>query len=379
MVLNGIDQIDSYSDLFCKRRIGLITSPSGLNAAFDSSIDILHRRFGLTALFSPEHGVRGNMDAGALVDTYTDPKIHVPVYSLYRSDSKRLTDEMLENIDLVAYDIQDVGTRYYTFIYTMLYAMQDCAKRGIEFVVFDRLNPLGGETVEGNVMPEAYQSFIGGYPLCMRYGMTIGEFARMANEEQHLGCKLKIVPCAGWERRMLFPDTGRTWVMPSPGMPRFEAALLYPGTCFFEGTNISEGRGTSTPFEVFGAPFLDGDALARRMNAMNLPGVRFRPVYFTPYSSKFKDEQCSGVQIHVLDPHAVRAVETGLNLLFTIRDTSDQFRFLTPETDGGQAAIDLLTGGRAVRDGTASLSELIGQYQTESVGFARRKQPFHLY
>lgn len=380
MVLNGIDRIDSYTDIFRGKRIGLICSPSGVNAEFDSAIDILHSRFRLSALYSPEHGVRGDMGAGDVVDTYTDPKINVPVYSLYRSDSKRLTDEMLHNIDLVAYDIQDVGARYYTFIYTMLYAMQECAKRGIEFVVFDRLDPLGGNVAEGNVIKENYQSFIGGYPLCMRYALTIGEFARMANQELSLGCRLHVIRCSGWKREMLFSDTGRIWVMPSPGLPRFEAALLYPGTCFFEGTNISEGRGTSTPFEVFGAPFIDGDALAHRLNALDLPGVRFRPVFFIPSASKFKGEQCGGVQIHVTEPHAVRAVEIGLNLIFTIQETAgEQFRFLPAESDGGRPVIDLLTGGSALREGTARVSDLIGQYRTESAGFCERKKEFHLY
>lgn len=380
MVYNGIDCIDNYEDWFKNRRIGLITSPSGVNRKLESSISILHRKFGLSALYSPEHGVRGDAEAGAIVDTYTDPYIHVPVYSLYRKDSKRFTAEMLEGVDTVVFDTQDVGTRYYTFIYTMLYAMEDCAKYGKEFIVLDRVNPLGGTVVEGNVLQDGYRSFVGGYSLCMRYGLTIGEFAMMANAEAGGLCDLKIVRCEGWKRDMLFEETGLLWVMPSMGITSPVTALLYPGMCLFEGTNLSEGRGTTRPFEIFGAPFIDAQSLADTMNAKNMPGIIFRPVHFKPYVSKFAGELCHGLQVHVTDPKQVRAVEVGIHLLYELhRSYPEKLEFLPPFKEGGRPFIDLLAGNDKLRGFPLRQEELLEGYVQEAAAFVRRKEQYHLY
>lgn len=219
MVLNGIDSIAKYIHLFKGKRVGLITAPTGLAKDFRSTITILHEHCNLTAMFSPEHGVRGDLDAGALVETYTDPYTNVPVYSLYRKDSKRLTKEMLEKVDILVYDIQDVGVRYYTFIYTMLYALEDCAAAGVEFVVLDRVNPLNGVNVEGNILQPGFKSFVGNYELAVRYGLTAGEVAVMANDQMNWKAALHVVRLEGWERSMSFPDTGLTWVHPSLGIP----------------------------------------------------------------------------------------------------------------------------------------------------------------
>jgi uncharacterized protein YbbC (DUF1343 family) len=379
MIRNGIDCIDRHYDLFKGKRLGLITAPSGLNSDFVSTIQILHERFHLAAMFSPEHGVRGDQAAGALVDTYLDPMTNVPVYSLYRKDSKRLSQEMLDEVDMVVYDIQDVGVRYYTFIYTMLYALEDCAKAGKEFVVLDRINPLDGITVEGNILKSGFQSFVGNYPLCVRYGLTIGELAVMANEQMNWNCKLHVVRSDGWERRMLFPDTGRAWVMPSLGIPRFDTALLYPGTCLFEGTNISEGRGTTVPFEMVGAPFIQAEKLADEMNGKKLPGVVFRPVYFKPTFSKYQEEQCGGVQLHVLDSRAIRPLETGITLMYAIRRNYEQFAFLPPFKEGSRPFIDLLCGDTVYRDDHLDVLAMLEQFREESRAFTRMKQQYHLY
>ncbi|MFC5452034.1 exo-beta-N-acetylmuramidase NamZ family protein [Paenibacillus aestuarii] len=379
MIRNGIDNLGRYAHLFKGKRLGLITAPTGLNRDFVSTIQILHEQFNLVALFSPEHGVRGDQAAGAFVDTYLDPMTQVPVYSLYRKDSKRLTAEMLDEVDVVVYDIQDVGTRYYTFIYTMLYALEDCAKAGKEFVVLDRLNPMDGVTVEGNVLKEGYQSFVGNYPLSVRYGLTAGEVATMANDEMQWNAKLHVVPCEGWERSMLFPDTGRTWIMPSLGLPRFDSALLYPGTCLIEGTNLSEGRGTTAPFEIIGAPFIDAYKLADEMNGKKLPGVVFRPVYFKPSFSKFQGELCAGVQIHVQDIRAVRPLETGVTLMYTIKENYEQFSFLPPVREGSRPFIDLLGGDNLYREERVDVPALLERFREESAAFARRKQRYHLY
>ncbi len=379
MIRNGIDNIAAYDSLFMNKRIGLITSPTGLTHDLTSTIQILHERYGLAALFSPEHGVRGDQAAGALVDTYTDPATGVPVYSLYRKDSKRLTPDMLDEVDLVVYDIQDVGVRYYTFIYTMLYALEDCAKVGKPFVVLDRINPLDGVTVEGNLLKPGYESFVGGYPLCVRYGLTAGEVAVMANDEMGWQADLHVVRCEGWERGMLFPDTDRLWVPPSLGIPRFETALLYPGTCLFEGTNLSEGRGTALPFETIGAPFVDAQALADEMNAKQLPGVRFRPVYFKPTASKHQGELCGGVQLHVTDAHVFQPVETGVMLLFAVKAMFHSFAFLPPIKEGSRPFIDLLGGDNVYRGESVDVPALLAQFREESAAFAERKRQYHLY
>lgn len=379
MIRNGIDCVTEYAHLFRGKRIGLITSPTGLANDFRSTIDIMHREFQLAALFSPEHGVRGNLEAGALVDTYQDPATGVPVYSLYRQDSKRLTPEMLDEVDMIVYDIQDVGTRYYTFIYTMLYALEDCAAAGKPFVVLDRIDPLDGVTVEGNILKDGFRSFVGNYPLAVRYGLTAGEVAVMANSEMKWNAELHVVRCEGWDRAMLFPDTGLLWIPPSLGIPRFHTALLYPGTCLFEGTNVSEGRGTAAPFEMIGAPFIDPDLLAGEMNRKRLPGVYFRPVYFKPTASKHQGEMCGGVHVHVLDERAVRPVETGVTLLFTIKELFEPFAFLPPVREGGRPFIDLLCGDSVYRNEPVDVAGLLGQFAEESRAFAERKRQYHLY
>ncbi|MCU6708619.1 DUF1343 domain-containing protein [Paenibacillus sp. J5C_2022] len=380
MIRNGIDNIKEYSRLLRGKRLGLITSPTGLAADFRSTIDILHEQFQLTALFSPEHGVRGDQEAGALVGAYRDPATGATVHSLYRKDSKRLTKEMLDEVDIVVYDIADVGTRYYTFIYTMLYALEDCAASGKPFVVLDRCNPLDGVTVEGNVLKEGFRSFVGNYSLAVRYGLTAGEIAVMANEEMGWGAELHVIRCQGWERSMLHPDTGRVWIPPSMGIPRFHSALLYPGTCLFEGTNMSEGRGTTAPFEIIGAPFVEPERLAKEMNAKGLSGVHFRPVYFKPTASKNAGELCGGVYVHVMDERAVRPVETGVQLLYTVRRLFEkEFQYLPPFRENGRPFIDLLCGDALYREEGTDVGALLERFREESAGFALRKRDYHLY
>lgn len=379
MVLNGIDSITKYRHLFEGKRVGLITAPTGLNRDFRSTINILHENFNLTAMFSPEHGVRGDLIAGVLVDTYNDPQTNVPVYSLYRKDSKRLTKEMLDEVDIIVYDIQDVGVRYYTFIYTMLYALEDCANAGVEFVVLDRVNPLNGTDVEGNILKPGFKSFVGNYELAVRYGLTAGEVATMANDQMNWNAKLHVVRLEGWDRRISFPDTGITWVHPSLAMPRYETALLYVGTCLFEGTNCSEGRGTTFPFEMIGAPYIGAEQLAEAMNAQTIPGVRFRPVHFTPTYSKHNGELCGGVQLYITDIGQLKPLEVGVKLLFTIRDLYEQFSFLPPIKEGSRPFIDLLCGDSVYRTPNIQAKQLLEQFAEESKQFAAMKQQYHLY
>ena len=379
MVLNGIDTITRHRELFEGKRVGLITAPTGLTKDFKSTITTVHENFKLAAMYSPEHGVRGDLDAGAIVDTYTDPLTNVPVYSLYRKDSKRLTQEMLNEVDIMIYDIQDIGVRYYTFIYTMLYALEDCAKAGVEFVVLDRVNPLDGVTVEGNILKPDFKSFVGNYELAVRYGLTAGEVATMANEQMKWKASLHVVRLEGWERAMSFPDTGLIWVHPSLGIPRYETALLYTGTCLFEGTNCSEGRGTTFPFEMIGAPFIQAQQLADEMNGKGLPGVRFRPVYFKPSASKHQGKLCGGVQIYITDIQTLKPLEIGVTLLCTIRDLYESFAFLPPVKEGARPFIDLLGGDSIYRAEHIQAGQLLEQFAEESRQFAEMKQQYHLY
>ncbi len=377
---NGIDCIGDYAAILQGKRLGLVTSVSGVGRDFTSSVDILHSAYHLTALYGPEHGVRGAADAGAAVESYTDPDTGLPVHSLYRKDSKHFTQEMLADIDALVYDIQDVGTRYYTYISTLLYALGDCAKYGKELIVLDRINPLGGSIVEGNVLREEYKSFVGAYPLCTRYGLTAGEFARMANAEQALCCNLSVVPCAGWKRSTLFSQNDLCWMMPSLGIPRFETALLYPGTCIFEGTNVSEGRGTSCPFELIGAPWVNARALTAAMSARALAGVAFTAAYFTPSASKHAGQPCEGVHIHITDAHAFRAVETAYTLLYTLRDLyPDAFAFLPPVRSGSRPFISFLAGSGVFEGEPPALAALLEGFAQDEKAFLRRKEAYHLY
>ena len=372
----GIDNIDDYADVFKGKRVGLITNQTGIASDFRTTVDILREKTNLVALYAPEHGVWGDKPAGAGIGTYIDQRTGLTVYSLY-GKTKKPTPEMLANIDVLAYDIQDVGARPYTYMYTMAYAMQSCKEQGKTFVVFDRPNPLGGREVEGNLVEPGYESFIGMYPIPQRYGLTIGEIARLFNDYFGIGCNLVVVPMRGWKRDMYFSDTGLPWVMPSPNIPTPETALLYNATGIFGGTNVSEGVGTTRPFEYVGAPWIDPFAFAARMNALNLPGVYFRPAYFTPAFFRYQGQVCGGVQIHVTDRRAFRPVRTGLSLLYTVRRLSgDKFQF-TPGRP--RPNIDLVTGCSYIREGSLSLEEVISRWDREAAKFKEMSQKYYLY
>ena len=313
MLKFGIDRAAEFAPLFAGR-VALITAPSGRSSDNVGSIDVLRQNFDLRLLLAPEHGVRGDMPAGALFDGGVDRVSGLPVLSMYSRDSKRLPRAALDGFDTLVYDIQDVGCRYYTFISTLKIALEDCAANGKRLVVLDRPNPLG-TSIEGCVLDREVESFVGCYDIPARYGLSCGEFALMLNAEEKLGCELHVVPCEGLTRGMSFPDWGKPWVMPSLAMPRYETALLYPGTCLIEGTNCSEGRGTADPFAIIGAPFVDAEEFCREFSALTLPGAAATPVYFTPTASKHCGELCGGVQLHVMDADALRPYELGMRLL----------------------------------------------------------------
>ena len=379
IVKNGIDVIEKYPSLFEGKKLGLITGPTGLNKEFKSTIDILNRRFDLRALYSPEHGIRGNLQAGAAVNTYVDEVTGITVYSLYGKNRKPSSD-ILQDIDVLVMDIQDVGCRYYTYLYTMAYCMQSCREYGKTFVVMDRINPVGGIDVEGNVLDTAFSSFVGMYPIPMRYGLTLGEMAYLMNSEFNINCNLEVVKVEGWLRKLYFDETDLAWVSPTPNIPTLDTAILYSGTCLFEGTNISEGRGTTKPFEVIGAPWINPDKLSYDMNSRGFSGVAFRPVYFEPTFSKHRGELCKGVQIHVLDKKSVNPVEVGICLLYEMMDMDrEKFQWIPPYTKGGRYFIDCLAGTDDVRLRKYEADELLDKWRGQSQKFMKVKGKYEIY
>ena len=372
----GIDNIDQNLWIFTGKRVGLITNATGMNSNFESSVDVLKAKTNLVALYSPEHGIRGAVTAGDKVNSQTDPKTGLPVYSLY-GETKKPTPEMLENVDVLAFDIQDIGARSYTYIYTMAYAMQAAKEQGKTFVVFDRPNPVGGSEVEGGLIKPGFESFIGMYPIPIRHGMTVGELAKLFNKEFGIGCDLKVIEMTGWKREMYFDETGLPWVMTSPNIPTPDTALVYPATGIFGGTTLSEGVGTTRPFDFVGASWLDAETFAARLNSQKLPGVIFRPAYFVPRFGSFNGEHCAGVQLHITDRRAFRPVRTAMTLLYTVQELGgENFSF---KFNGGRPTIDLVTGDNAVRLGKYGLEELLAEWDKEARQFKEMAKTYYIY
>ena len=378
MVLYGVDRAQEYRNVF-EGRVALLTGPSGRTSDNRPTIDVLKECCNLQLLLAPEHGVRGDKAAGALFEDEIDRESGLTVRSLYTKTSKRLSQETLSLFDTLVYDMADVGCRYYTFLTTLRYCIEDCAAAGKRLVVLDRPNPLG-DRVEGGLLQPEVMSFVGGYQMPVCYGLTCGELAVMMNEELNCGCDLQIVPCGGLTRQMTFRDWGHCWVMPSVGIPRFETALLYPGTCLIEGTNLSEGRGTADPFGILGAPFIQAEEFARRFRAMKLPGVEATPVYFTPTASKHQGVLCGGIQLHIMDEKALRPVELGVRLLDLLRRIyPNDFAFLPPVRQDGKRFISLLAGHREFENPNWNADTILARYEAESRAFQTRKKRYERY
>lgn len=377
-VLSGIDRPEIFLPLLAGRRVGLMTNPTGVTHDLVSTIDVLRSRADLTALFAVEHGIRGAAQAGDRVATAVDPETGITVYSVF-GDSNRLTAEMLEAFDVFVFDIQDVGARFYTYMYSLAYAMEECAKAGKSVVVLDRVNPIGGTKRAGILLDRKLRSFVGDYELPTQYGLTMGEVARYVRDYLKLDLDLNVVPLAGWERRMLLDDTDLPWVRPSPNCQNLDAALCYPGTCIFEGTNLSEGRGTTIPFQIVGAPWLDGGELERALARIETPGVRFRRVSFCPTFSKHAGELCHGVQMHITDREICDVPAAGLALLDTVRALGgERFSFL-PGEDGRPCAFDRLLGTDEYRLGRRTARELIEANKPRIREFSEKVQQYQLY
>ena len=378
-VYNGIDRLGEYDSLFRGKRLGLVTGPTGVTRNLRSSAEALAARYRLTALYAPEHGLWGSAQAGEHVDGETDPRTGVPVHSLYsgQNHGRQLTPEMVRDVDLLVFDMQTIGARYFTYLYTLADVMQSAERFGLPLVVLDRVNSLDGVTLSGNVLDERFSSFVGRYALPARYGMTIGEFARWLQGERGIGCDLTVVPCSGWRRELCFDDTDLPWVLPSPNLPTMDTALCYVGTCLIEGTNLSEGRGTTKPFELVGAPWVDPLRLADCLSQRSLPGVAFRPVRFQPSFSKHAGQSCGGVQLHILDRRAFDPYATGLYLLEALRQNSSEFSFL--EASPGRFFIDNLLGSDALRHPDFDVEAFLRSGQRELELFRRLRQPYLLY
>ncbi len=382
VVHTGLDRIiDERRDLLHGRRVGLVTNAAAITRQVVPAVEALRPICNLVALFSPEHGLTAHEADGQHVASTTDPHTGLPVYSLY-GEHKKPTARMLADVDLLLLDLPDVGARFYTYTWTMSYVLEAAAEYRCPLIVLDRPNPIGGCLCEGPLLDPACTSFVGRHPIPVRHGLTIGELALLLNTEWGLDADLTVVKVKGWQRAMWFDQTGLPWAPPSPAMPTPDTALVYPGTCLLEGTNVSEGRGTATPFKCLGAPWIDGHRLSAALNERDLPGVRFRPVVFTPCASKHKGQACEGVYLHVTDREAFRPLRTGLHIIAAIRELWPQeFSWLGTSWEGRPPHFDLLIGNGWVRqelEAGRPVSEVVARWQGELSEFLVRRRRYLL-
>ena len=390
-VTPGLERLLSNPENYlCGSTLGLVVNQTSLTGNGCSSITQFrnNNQFKLSTLFAPEHGLYGiDQDMVPIIDE-TNPISGIPVKSLYGANASSLTPspDLLNEIDNLVFDIQDVGSRYYTFIYTLANCMQTCAESNTRMVVCDRPNPINGLKIEGNLVREEFRSFVGQYPLPNRHGMTVGELARLFNDHFSIKCDLKVVPMEGWDRSMWYDQTGLPWVPPSPNMPTLSTATVYPGMCLMEGTLLSEGRGTTTPFEQVGAPYINAEALAKTLNEGNLPGLFFRPQYFKPQFQKWSGKICGGVQLHITDRDKIKPLVTSIAVLYSIKKLyPNDFAWRTEpyEFVSDRLAIDLLYGSPTLREeigsGTLSLDDLESAWEEETKEFLPQRKACLIY
>lgn len=343
----GVDTLVSEQrDVLAGQRLGLVTNPSGVRADLTPTVDLLHGdEWALKRLFAPEHGIRGSAQHGTGIDEPVDDRTGLPIES-FRDVPNGQFERLFDGLDTIVYDVQDIGCRFYTHVTTLLLALEGAAMADKRLVVLDRPNPIAPLGATGNVAPPLGDGTDVTYELPVVLGLTIGELARYCNEEHGVNADLEVVPLEDWDRDTWFDETGLPWVLPSPNMPTPMTAVVYPGTCFFEGTNLSEGRGTTKPFELVGAPWIDAQDWSDQLNGFDLSGVGFRPAYFTPMFSKHERKDIEGVQVHVLDRDAVDPVEVGLTMLISAFTTYDECEWLGYENG---YFVDKLAGGAHLR------------------------------
>lgn len=388
MIRLGIETLcDSPDPRLRGQRLALLSNQASTDRHFIHGRDLLMRTYPgqLTCLFSPQHGFFSEKQDNMIESAHAiDAVSGLPVYSLY-GETRRPTPEMLAEVDVLLIDLIDVGTRVYTFIWTLVYCLEVAAQCGVKVMILDRPNPIGGQAIEGNVLQEDCASFVGLHRIPMRHGLSVGEIALLCNQEMGINADVTVVPVAGWKRAMLFPQTGLPWVFPSPNMPSFATALVYPGQVIWEGTNISEARGTTLPFELFGAPFLDHQEVLQALRAIDLPGCALRPLCFEPTSGKWMGQKCVGFQIHVTDAITFRPYRTSLALLQALfRLYPGQFAYKQPpyEYEFERLPMDLILGDRSLREALengVSLHEFEQSWQPELEVYRQRIAAVLLY
>jgi uncharacterized protein YbbC (DUF1343 family) len=368
-------------------RIGLLCNPASINVNFHHARELIHHKFPgkLTALFSPQHGFFAEKQDNMIEsDNAIDPILQIPVFSLY-GKTRKPTKDMFDLIDTLVIDLQDAGTRVYTFIYTMSYCLEAAKKFGKKIIVLDRPNPVNGTIIEGNCLDKDFTSFVGLYPIPMRHGLTIGELAILFNNNFSIGCELEVITMEGWNRNMYFQDTGLPWIPPSPNLPTPVSAMVYPGQVLWEGTNISEGRGTTQPFELFGAPFLDTKKIISELELKDLPGALLRECVFEPTSNKWQNMPCNGFQIHITDPVTYKPYTTTLKLLRAIHiHHKDELEWKAPpyEYELKKQPIDLLIGDKNIRlriEADDNIDDIEMSWQKDLDEYIEMTRQVHLY
>lgn len=366
----GLDQIlvEPYASSLRGKRLGLVTNSSCFDSRFSSSVSLFHTHYDLQVLFAPEHGLSGSGAAGQVIEDERDPVTAIPIRSLYRGEQSRLDPSLFADIDLLVFDMQDVGLRFYTYISTLEQLMHV----GVPLLVLDRPNPLGGKVVEGPILDAQHASFVGLEGLAVRYGLSIGELACFLNGERSIGCNLQLVPLQGWKRSQRWEDLKRPWIMTSPAIAHHNAIDLYAGFCLLEGTNLSEGRGTSAPFELFGAPFINAHHLSSHVRNLGLEGVAFTPITFVPSSSKFQGEVCHGLYAHVTDKRCFRPFKTALSVLSLVWEQyPDMLTF--------NASFAHLAGFAEQEIGSQYLHSTLQRIEEEAHIFAHIKRSYEIY
>ena len=387
-VQTGLENICQNSPSWIEGcRLGLLCNPASIDRYYNHARDLISHRFPgqIKALFAPQHGINAEKQDNMIESADgVDPVLSIPIFSLY-SSTRIPTTEMLSAVDVLLVDLQDVGTRVYTFIYTLSYCMEAARDHGTKIVVLDRPNPIGGISIEGNCVAPDCTSFVGRFSIPMRHGLTIGELALLFNRHFNIGCDLEVIPMKNWQRSMYHIDTGLPWIPPSPNLPTPTSALVYPGQVIWEGTNVSEGRGTTQPFEIFGAPFIDSNRLSSILNNLNIPGVVLRPISFEPTSNKWSGQPCNGYQIHITSVPEYQPYLTSLRLLQEIiRNHGDDFKWKNPpyEYEYERLPIDLIIGDKNVRhriENGADIDEISLEWQADLSTFTAQCQTVHLY
>jgi uncharacterized protein YbbC (DUF1343 family) len=386
-VLSGIENLlTSPPDHLSNLRIGLLCNPSSVNSNYIHSAELINKAYPgqLKALFSPQHGFfAAKQDNMIESDHSKDTDYNIPIFSLY-SKTRIPTKEMFDMIDCLIIDLQDTGCRVYTFIYTISYCLEKAAEYKKKVVILDRPNPIGGTQIEGNVLKNEYRSFVGRFPIPMRHGMTIGEISSFFNKAFNINCDLEVIKLKGWERKMYYSDTSMKWVLPSPNLPTPESCIVYPGQVIFEGTNISEGRGTTIPFEFFGAPYINNYAIAELLFD-KIPGACLRQIQFEPVAGKWQNQTCNGFQIHITDKKIFKPYKTSLTLLQTIMKLhKDDFQYKQPpyEYEYDRLPMDLILGSQQIRkriEDNEDIDKIEQSWQKELETFTQTSKEFYLY